>query len=238
MSTAQIRDAVLRSDSFGQRIRQLVDTRINRLKRLASGNAFWVLHLVPLVRTPQMLDITTQDTIMRLRQMGGVDGGSSGHCLEGFRVYWQEDDDYVCHGLTFRDGSIEFFDKSMPQAGQDQRLFPYVAFHDKVAECLEKGLTLYREGLLNAPVAISLGLVDVSGYSMPRDRLTGIIHLIWAERAVTPGEDILPEPVVIADLDEDVPRAMKPIHDFVWNAFGQPRCLAYNEEGEYVGFRR
>ena len=229
MSTAQLRDVVMKTQSIEERVQRFVDNRLERLSKLGGGRPYWALHLVPLLRSAGTIDVTQVETIQTLQGvLLAAGGGNPQHCLEGYKVHQYDANGPFTHALAFRDGAIEFFDQESVCPQETTKRFDSKSVHKLVARCLKGGLTLYESGPLIPPLAVCLTFVGFEGYQLsnvfPRNQLTG------------PAEPIFCEPVVVTDVTTDANSVLKPFMDVVWNAFGQARCPAYDNDGNYIGY--
>lgn len=229
MSTAQLRDTVMKAQSIEERVQGFVDNRLERLSTLGGGRPYWALHLVPLLRSAGTIDVTQEETVQTLRTMLPAIGGNPQHCLEGYRVHNRDSDGNCSHGLAFRDGTIEFFDQESVSAQGPDCWFVYEIVHGLILRCLKSGLALLERGLLTAPLAVCLTFVGLEGYLLPN---AGRRNLLPG-----PADPITSDPVVVNDPSSDPNTLLKPFMDVVWNAFGQACCPAYDNDGKYIGYR-
>ena len=231
MSTAQIRDAVVRTETLVERILAFARQRIVQCRARGIKGPLWMMHVVPLNRNPSALDVTDQTTIQRLAAMGSAQGGSICHCIEGFKTHCRMSDRCYSHVVTFRDGTIEFLDQYVLAHRPERPFFAYAAFDDRIFRFFESGLVLYREGRLQLPAAVCVTLNGVKGCVLLTEPST--------IRIIPPLEDdeILVDPIVVSRIPQDVRTVLRPVLDIIWNAFGFPRCPAFSETGEYIGYR-
>ena len=230
MSTAQLRDAVMKTQSIEERVRTFAENRLERLSKLGSGRPYWALHLVPLLRSPGIIDVTHEETIQALQRVLIIGGGSTQHCLEGYKFYQYAVNGAFTHALAFRDGAIEFFDQATVWPQEPVSCFASECVHEMLTRCLRSGLAIYESGPLVPPLAVCLTFVGLEGYQIvsrfPRNQVTA------------PAEPISCEPVVVTDVTTDANGVLKPFMDVVWNALGRPRCPAYDNDGNYIGYSR
>ncbi len=230
MSTAQLRDAVMKTQSIEERVQAFVDDRLERLSKLGRGRPYWALHLVPLIRTAGSIDVTRDETVQVLRGMCAAIGGSPQHCLEGYMFFQYDSEGSSSHALVFRHGAIEFFDQQSASLQEPESYFSSATVHSLASRCLREGLAVYENGLLSPPLAVCLTFVGLEGYwlseSASRNSLAG------------PAEPISSAPVVVTDVASDPNSVLRPFMDVAWNAFGQARCSAYDDDGNYIGYRR
>jgi hypothetical protein len=232
MSTAQVRDAALRVDSLVDRTRRLLDERLALLRSNAEGKAFWAVHLIPLLRETNRLDVTRDDVISRLGQFHPLTSQAKQmrHCLEGCRFDYTERDRGSTHCLMARDGWVEWYDERELAPRSGGRLYwPYECADQYMLTALDRGLSLYRDGPLFPPALVALTLENLLGHSLPTPRLT-------FEPSPLPNGRLAPEPILITELPADVKTFLRPMLDVIWNAAGQPRCPAYDDDGQYTGY--
>ena len=215
MSTAQIRDTVLRGQAIEERVRQFVEDRHKKLRSIVGHKAFWLLHLVPLVRDAHVIDVTKPEIAERLQSMGADFGSRPIYCLEGFMVCRRENGEHLSHALTFRDGTIEVFDRHAFRSNEQKRYFYGPSFQQSLSQALSSGLQLYSEGLVSFPAAASVILNHVSGYSFPPNFMTTM--------PTVTEECVSADPIIIHDSTADPMELLRPTLHLIWNAFGQPR---------------
>lgn len=227
MSTAQIRDAVLRTESANERVHSFVRGRLAKWRAQGVKGAFWMMHVIPLVRDRAAIDVTDENVTRRLIAMGSPRGGNYGHCIEGFKVGHHNQNQEASHAITFRDGTVEFLDQF--PFNIEKQFFAYSAFDESAFKLLNGVVGLYREGRLQLPAAVCITLDGVKGYVLPGER--------WTVRARVEDDEILVEPIVLVDIPPDVKTVIRPAFDFIWNAFGFPRCIGFDSGGKYIGYR-
>lgn len=134
------------------------------------------------------------------------------------------------YGQLFRSGAYE----SVSASSQDQNGHYWAA--NEFGNCL-----------VNA-VRYALGLQTAYGLAFPTFAMLSLCHadrLRWripSEIGVghydrpSPGPAVIAFPeILIESASVDVPRAVKPLLDIVWNAYGEPSCPLYNSQGEWRG---
>jgi hypothetical protein len=228
MSTAQLRDVVMKTQSIEERVQTFVDNRLERLSALGGGRPYWALHLVPLLRSAGTIDVTQEETIQTLERVLIIGGGRTQHCLEGYKFYQYDANVPFTHALAFRDGAFEFFDQESVSPQDGEKYFASRPVHELVARCLKSGLSIYESGPLVAPLAVCLTFVGLEGYQ--------VFSGFRQEQVTGPAEPISCEPVIVTDAATDANAVLKPFMDVVWNALGRPRCPAYDDNGDYIGY--
>jgi hypothetical protein len=83
------------------------------------------------------------------------------------------------------------------------------------------------EGMnIKPPIVVALTLLGVKGYQLYRP------GQLAAETKIR--TDILEMPeIIVQNYSDAPPRNLRPLFDMVWNVFGYPRSLNYNEENEW-----
>jgi hypothetical protein len=79
------------------------------------------------------------------------------------------------------------------------------------------------------PVRVYLTLVGIEGHSFP---VWGVRELVGGPSRLDRDSVRLGAPV-LEHAEVDLPRVLRPLFDRLWNAFGHPRCLDYDESGEW-----
>ncbi len=233
MSTSQLRDSVLRSAGTLDRVDQFVRSRAAKWKAQNVKGAFWMMHVLPLVPQPSALDVTQPDVIKKLQHIRGPNGGNSGHCIDGFRDWFRNKDGEYSHSIVFRDGRVEFLDQYALGAVRDgQSYFRVGLFDSALSKALSSALTLYSDGMLQLPFCISVSLHGIAGYQIPGEQRR-FYHGIESIAE----DEVVVEPTVFHVIPTDVMAALHPALDFIWNAFGYPRCDGYGTDGKYKGYR-
>jgi hypothetical protein len=153
-------------------------------------------------------------------------------CVEGYKVYVLAEE--TCQAVIFRDGTVEFLDQYAFGKDDNNRYLHVPTFEKYVFDCCARTFQLYTEGLLEMPVAVVLTLKNISGYVLT----TGVRHFSRVAPPPITENEIQSDMIVLSEPPADSKGALKPLLDFIWNGFGHPRSMGYNEEGNYVGYGR
>lgn len=223
MSTAQIRDSVLRTESLIERVDSFIRDRIAKWRSRSVAGPLWMLHVIPLSSDPAAIDVTDKRIVDRLLKVGAPTGGFHTHCLEGFKIGRREASGETNHAIFFRNGTVEFLDQSPFYAAS--QAFAYGTFYDTVFRLLGATMDLYREAHLNLPTAVVITLSGVANY-----RLANYPKSSEEDEFIT-------DPIVVVDLPPDVRIAIRPAMDFLWNAFGVAKAEGFDDSGKYIGYR-
>jgi len=235
LDVGELRTAFTMSETVTARIR---DFRADRLAKIhgretpvaLNEGGCMVVHILPLsaFTEPAEIDITACDAEPgRLSPMGAM-GGNSRINLDGLvtstgtpgstsRAYTQ----------TLRTGAVEWV---QVLSVYDERMALFsVAYEQDVIACLASYLRFADLFHLEPAYYVFLSFVGVRGceFVVPRD-------ILWPEGRSPLRENMITLPeVVIPTPDVEPPRALRPMFDRVWNAFGFPWSLNYDDQGEW-----
>ena len=239
MPMEDIRRTFTHGAMLSERIRAFREERIERLRvgaTIPHIEAPWVmLHLVPPAAVLGSVHVDVRlahELVSRLPKALAYPLQTSRYNLDGVLGLASIESPTLAYIQVFRNGVMEVArnlphqdpttlrqGNSIPVAPADVSIVPHIGQYLKMLGSL---------GLL-PPV---YGLVTVVGVlgktlTLPRGYLS--------EDAETSDRDILLLPDVELPFDEaEAKRALKPVFDAFWNAFGMERCLNYNEDGQYL----
>jgi hypothetical protein len=134
------------------------------------------------------------------------------------------------YGLLFRDASIE----GVKQLSVLDNSTPYIAgsiFEQDVVRTLKLYMKTCEELEAGLPIYVALSFCNAKGCIL-RAASAGM----WTTNSVELKDDVvaLPE-CMIESANPDLPRALKPIFDMVWNAFGYMGSDKYDQQGNWIG---
>jgi hypothetical protein len=239
LDVGELRNAFVLRENIADRIREF---RRSRLLKIMNGDspcrltqsASMVLHVIPVPSfADRRLINVAQETEARpitLPVPLGSTGFGHGINLDGLFLYAgpsiTESNGY---GLLFRDACIEGV-KQM--SVRDSR--PYIAgsiFEQDVVRTLRLYLQICQQLEAGLPIYVGLSFCNAKGC-----RLASASAGYWEWNGVSLKEEViaLPECVIESDTP-DLPRAMKPAFDMVWNAFGYARSDKYDQNGNWIG---
>ena len=239
MSTSQIRDAVLRSDTVATAIHSMGRERAEKWRTHGIHGPFWMLHVVPLWRLPDSIDVTREDVVQKLNKLIFWQGGGFNQyrSVEGYKQYIRAaSNGETCQVVAFRNGTLEFLDQYAFRKGNGAPILDAPTFEDSVFRCCDSAFRLYQEGLLQFPLAIMMNVSKIKGCALSH----GARHPGVAATAPPPivENEIESDVVVLTETPTDSKTVLKPLLDLVWNAFGYPQSGGYDANGKYVGYRR
>lgn len=246
MDVGEIRSAFTMADATTERIQRW------RLERMANiladetpcklgGKAAIVLHLVPL----RAFDPTFTANLGALQNLN-----PSLHPLykESYGHHHEFDGFYVADGgvrmeattcaYVFRSGALEVIDTHMLEFNGDKRWIPSLAFEQRIIEGMPNWISAIAAAGAEAPVLLTLSLLNVRGYRMA----VNPGHGGWGTHAIT--RDHLHTSATVLDslfVDKSDlkskrnPAAILRSHfDAVWNACGYGGSIHYNHAGDWT----
>lgn len=243
LDVQEIRNAFLATDSQAERIRSFQQNRLAKIiadetpLRLSMPHRL-VLHILPLnsFLNQKRLDFSADPNLRINFKPIAVSSWDSRYNLDGFLTYRDDRETKLCDSYCqiFFDGTIESVYADIlrakggktPQNG-DTAFIASVAYEKYTIEAIKNYFNGYKSLGIEAPAVISMTLLGCKGAYMWTDFSTGLDY-----QPIDRDVAILPE-VQVGSFDEEVPTAMKPIFDAVWNACGHPRSYNYTENGTW-----
>jgi hypothetical protein len=125
----------------------------------------------------------------------------------------------------FRNGIIEAVERLIEHK---RTIFP-TPLQTEILEGTRSYLALMAKVGVEFPVRVYLTLVGIEGHSFP---VWGVRELVGGPSRLDRDSVRLGAPV-LEHAEVDLPRVLRPLFDRLWNAFGHPRCLDYDESGEW-----
>jgi hypothetical protein len=240
----QIRNAFLATDSQADRIRSFLQNRLAKIVAdetpvpLSTEHRL-VLHIVPLYSflNNQRLDLTSDRNLGLSFVPIGATGWDHRYNLDGSVTYDRDYEDKTLNDgycLVFFNGVIEAVYSDIlrvkgggkPKKGETG-FIASVAYEQYLIEAIRNYFKGYKALGIEAPLIISIVLLGCEGAYL---YVSNSFGREWQpiDRKVA----ILPE-IQVGSLDVDIPKAMKPIFDAVWNACGYPHSDNYDDKGNW-----
>ncbi len=243
LDVEELRQAFTLSSGIEKRMQ---DFRTERLFTLESGQTFppltseslVIIHMLPLesFSTPFNLDTETllsleEDAQHLFRPMNANGWHSPKINLEGVKGYSGPGNDEHARSYVqlFRNGALEIVESSMMDRG-DGGTIPYALFEREVINAIEAGIRILQRVEINAPIMVSVSLVNIAGMTMAPD---GRRFYHDNGTPIRQKNLILP-PVMLSDYEQSVPHLIHPTFDLVWNACGLPRSRNYDADGNFT----
>ena len=235
LDMVELRTAFATSEGFADRIRQF---RMDRVWRVQSERtpvalhrgACMVVHVVPRAAfsTANAIDIAALESHDNWILPLGRGATSYRVNLDGFVTFSMARERSAADAYTqvFRNGAVE----SVSVLAEDESgaYVPSVAYEQHIIRAAKSYLEMAASLELYPPYFTFLSLVGARGA-----RLVGPSG--WGDQGVLTTNDetlIVPE-VVIEEPDAQPERALRPLFDMVWNAFGFSRSGNYDQDGNW-----
>lgn len=239
----QIKAAFLASETTAERIRDFQLERISRIRArdldvsLSAGPST-ILHIVPLdaFGSATHYDVAGLKTSVGLYQtLAPLFRQIAHRCKINFDglLYDDGSESNQAKGYLqlYRNGIIEAVDVMLVSSGERHnkgRVFSSLGFEVGVVRGVNRFLSALEAIGVNPPLALMVALTDVRGYALATDDY-GMYTGAPFERDV-----LMPRAVAIDAYRADVPMALKPILDQIWNARDSKESIYY-KEGKWVG---
>ena len=231
MDWHQIRSSFALSESLSEKVRAF---RYERLARIAAGESLptemagparAVLHVFPI----SAVDPSAFVDILRVRSQPGSlpppgwkssSGWNGSPNLDGFSQMI----DRVSYVQLFRNGAIEAVDSYLLNWGNGHTI-PFPTFEQEIAEQATAYVNLLASFDIQPPIFLMVSLLRVKGHQIVGDGLQMI-----PSRPFDRDDLILPD-VMLDALNANVPNALKPAFDTMWQAIGRDRSPSYEGAG-------
>jgi len=232
----EIRALFLNAAHIPERIRRFREQRLGDI--LAgetpvplSPDSLTVLHLVPVSTFSSGQLMSVQPFIRRdcylamLRSGGSMRPNSDGYLRYG-TTRNSKGAAVGNYSQFFRNGAVEaVVDMGTRDQEDETRSIPSGSFEKEIVEGVESLLRMYRTMKVYGPIVVLLSLLRVRdcfiGYSAGQD-----VHTINRDHLVLPD-------FILDDANVDVPTALQPLFDIVWQASGFSESHNYTGPGEW-----
>jgi hypothetical protein len=239
LDVSEVRAAFALSETLVERVRLF---RAERLSRIVTDetpvdigdNPKLVLHIVPFgVLDPSVqLDIGLIDE--ETKTLTPIAGPLIGrrYNLDGIVAYGDSGSPpNRSYAQVFRNGAIEAVDTSILGGyPKEVRSIPSVLYEKCLLGALPRYLSVEERLGVGPPHFVMLSLLEVSGYTMGTNpKLDPFRDFL---RPIDRDALLLPE-VVVETEHVDAAEVMQPVFDSIWNAAGWPRCMNYDDSGNW-----
>lgn len=242
MDIQEVRSIMINSYNLPEKIRAFRDEQLNLIENdlfpvpLAYSSPI-VLHLIPFtaITNPGGSQIDLDLVRKNWHMIPPPHSRSSHHRynLEGYLIYGNIVDDGKFNGYVqiYRNGIIEAVNTSLLRSYDDaEKSVPSQAFEEEVANSVYAYLEIQKQLGIVPPIAFYVSILNIRDYYLAvnpsYDRFGDKKYLLKRDSL------LLPE-VIIEDYPDNVPATLKGLFDTLWNAFGWPRSLNYDENGAW-----
>jgi Putative DNA-binding domain len=245
MSYDQIRSAFDRTATLAERSRRSIAERLQAIAQrktptpLMAGPT-WVLHIVPLsgiaerrfVNLREVYNGSFTDFLGK-----GWDGGTRSFNFDGLAIHPGDSlgDGHYSYVHIFRTGVLEGGQlggakRQVGSNGPERAIVWSLSMSQYFHERAETFLRALKRWGFSGPALLQLALLNVQAFELG---IGEVFHQFSHSTADRP--HLIPPGVWIDAIDQtDVDVALRPSLDMVWQAFGQDRCLDFDENsGKY-----
>jgi hypothetical protein len=194
-----------------------------------------VLHVIP-------LNYDHMDDNINLKQMHktisnnygedlhyNFDGIFSKNC---YNHSYQYKHNFSINNITyfqfFRNGQIESVDDKI--LNSKEKNLTTQTYEKEIIWIIELHLKYYKQINVTPPFVIGITLLGIKDYTIKDD--TNWRMRIMPDIFIKDDDIILPN-LIIQDFNDDIPKALKPAYDMVWNACGYAGSFNYDENGNW-----
>lgn len=235
MDTAQIRNSFLRLLDVPARARALQKERFERIRSgdlplKLSGGVIYALHLMPLRSFVEPVLLASRDLAAAAAGFPPLTGMglSTRHNLDGIYNF-RGDNPTPVLTQVFRTGVVETIQVFGQRNDQRKLLFPIESYELLTIEHLRGYLDALGTLGLSGPYYVFLSFLFPGGTVVARN---------YGEELTIDREIALVPEVEIASSDADLPQALRPAFDMVWNGWGRPASTNYTPNGTWIGGKR
>lgn len=214
----------------------------NRYNKLIDDMPIFVIHYIPLTALNNTLGCLALNEIKK--EMDNVNSKALGYgyskniTIDGVTIEYKDKERSSI--ATYRNNTIiekattNFFKKqwvveSISPSPTIDFISGYLMLEKLIADFNEVK-EYYSNIGINAPIIISCSILNGVNFTIPtRD---------WLEVLGKIDREILCiNNLYVEDFDKSTEELLKPIFDSIWNACGYEKCLAYDQNGKYIGLK-
>lgn len=225
MDMHEIRRSIADSEGASDRTAKFFRERYDMLRpTFVDGTT--VLHLLPLNPEPglDVVAASSEDELRKFVPLWTENGYHTRYNLDGYlnASYRNGDEDGSSYSSTqiFRDGKIEAVthDWGLNNILHNERLV------EQILRTVPRYMEIIESKVNPYPLVVSL--------SLNLDPETLLSAAIRRPKKVRQNDLHIPH-TVLQEKPEDWPKALRPIFDLLWNAFGLKRCWYYDDAGNF-----
>jgi hypothetical protein len=236
LDLAELRSLFNYSQNLQDEIKSFINNRVlqiegNNMPILFNGIAKIVLHLIPLETFKEhfKIDIESIERNPLLRPIYASTYNT--HINFDGRLFYSKDSSNNAYTYTqvYRNGVIEAVDAGMlaNDDEESENRIASIAYEKTLIESVNRYIKFYNDQGFNAPIALSLCLLNVKGYKMSTSGFSYRTKLIDRDMLFLPN-------VLVEALDTPAEKILKPLFDLIWNACGYPKSENFDSNGNWV----
>lgn len=235
LDVGQLRAAFLRSEDISDRLQAFREKRITGLLtersqsiNLKKGGRL-VLHLLPLAAFTG----TSSNRIAPRAELSssfsplGTSGWNNRVNLDGLMTYSTDHErNTISYCQLFRSGIVEAVTVLAPRQ-KDDLVLPSLWYEREIMKSVKQYLAGLAKFDVEVPLFAALSLVGMKGYRL------GVSQMFFSSGDLLDRDLILLPEVALDEYTTNLPEALHPIFNMVWNAFGFEKSYNYDEQGNW-----
>lgn len=235
LDMSEVRSVFLQSGELPEKIRLFRNERLGSIIsdqvpiRLIPG-ARTVLHIIPFAAFEAAASFPIEaiaNNPSTVKPIGGLFTNSRYNFDGLLMINGNEGGASRGYVQIYRNGIIEAVDSYMLRPRSNELTIPSIVFERELIKAAMIYLDVQKQMTVPPPISILLSLLGVSGYVMAVGQRIGEIPYPIDRDTL-----ILPE-IIFENFPSDIPRALRPAFDAVWNAAGLATSLSYDDQGEW-----
>ena len=238
MDVRELRTAFEGSGQLGEHIRRWRDERLGRIManegpvRLR-GTRYMAMHVIPLDSFVNEFRFNFDGMKDLPTKLPPPDSNGWNHRFnfDGYLTFSPSVDNKESRSYSqfFRSGRIEAVCKEGAEHPSGVNIIGSIKFEETIIETVQYSLTALRDLDVSPPCLVMISFLGIKGMEL------GVGARGFSSHACAVDTDnlILPD-LLIEDYGCDVSQKLRPLFDMVWNAFGYPRSMNYDDQGQLV----
>lgn len=230
LDVSELRTSFMLSEQLPERIRNFRMARVTKIEKgdelpvvLSEGGKV-IFHVIPVSAFAEPITLNLSEVYEK--NLGILGSGWNNRInLDGVLHFSSRSEANRSYSQIFRNGSIELtyvFDSGP----HDKKFIPSTALENELINFLRKCIEFFTHFGIEPPIFLFLTFIGIQDHQLAvNSRVWG-----WEEHEVDRKNLVLPE-VYVDTYDLKVDQMLRPVFDFVWNAYGYSHCLNYDEEG-------
>jgi len=239
LDVAEVRTSFNLSESIIERVQSFRHYRLNKiianeLPRKLCGNTIFVLHLIPFdsfdpMQNINLLQIMPRDINLRPISSSSYDDKFNFHGFLTFDKCHAEPECSNSYTQLFKNGCIEALSATFPKTETD-KLLTITSFEDTIIDHVDIYLRALQKLSVNPPMFIMLSMFGYNNFQVYYSHRSSIqFHYHKLDE-----DNLIFDPIILNSFGDIISSLLKPIFDSLWNAFGVPYSLNYNEDGNRI----
>lgn len=236
LEVSELKSLITLSSSVREKIRNFRIERISKIKNqdiqvpISTGPQF-IYHIIPLssFATDSSIDLAKfeygnirHELFDDLIKIFNYEGILIHNHMQGYVADW--------YTQIFRNGAIEVFTSRFHHEGQ--KILFRNDFEKGLLESIPRNIATINFFEINTPFLLFQSVLNIKGYKIKLNEFETMREL--SNHPFIKNDLILPEVLIDDETLTNLPFALKPLFDPIWNAAGHPQSPNYNEKGEWT----